>query len=99
MSLGPMEKVDWLCVNLDKHTKFDSEVLMRAHWQKCHSIKLTEEFVPFVVPDSTIEPAPVFYKPSVLGTKKDGGRARLIQAEAKPVSESQFELDNLLDQD
>ena len=76
--MGPMEKGDWLCVNIDKHTKFekfDSEVLMRAHWQKCHSKELTEVFVPFMLPDATIEPAPVFNIPSVSGTKKDKGRA------------------------
>ena len=44
-----MEEVDWLCVILDKHAKlekFDFEDLMRAHWLKCHSIDLTEVFVP-----------------------------------------------------
>ena len=65
-----MEKSDWLCVNMDKHAKFekfDSEELMRAHWLKCHSIELTEVFVPFVVPGATIEPAPKF---NIMGDKK-----------------------------
>ena len=31
----------WVCVNLDKFEKFDSEELMRAHWHKCHSYNVT----------------------------------------------------------
>ena len=63
---------------------------MRSHWQKCHNIELAEVFVPFVVPDATIKPFPVF---NIEGTKKVTGRGRsnvpvsLNQAVAKPVSE------------
>ena len=101
--LGPMEKGDWLCVNLDKQAKletFDSEVLMRAQWQKCNSIELTEVFVPFVVPDSTIEPAPKF---NIMGDKNSAGRGRskvpvsLNQAVAKPVGKPQVEFVELSD--
>ena len=59
--------------------------------------------MPFLVRDATVEPAPVYNIPDVLGTKKvtATGRAKLRenQAVAKPVSELQGELDELLDQD
>ena len=72
---------------------------MRIHCQKCHSIELTEVFEPFVVPNATIEPAPVFNLPSVSGTKGARGRARMVQAAAKPVCEPLGELEPaLLDQ-
>ena len=35
LSLGPMEKGDWLCINMDQHSgykKFDTKELMQEHW-------------------------------------------------------------------
>ena len=56
-------------------------------------------FEPFVLPDATIESAPVFKLPSVSG-KTNRGRARQVPFVAKPVSEPLCELDpTLLDQD
>ena len=62
--------------------------------------ELAEVFEPCVVPDATIEPAPVF---NIVGTKKVTGRGiskfpvSLNQAVAKPVREPQGELDKLAD--
>ena len=45
-----MKKGDWLCVNQDKHTKyekFETEELKRENWQKCYDIALTDGFEPF----------------------------------------------------
>ena len=54
LSLGPMDKGDYLCINLDQHSgydKFDTENLMREHWLTCHKISLTDGFAAFVLPD------------------------------------------------
>ena len=40
---------------------------MRALWQKFYSLELAEVFVPFLVPDATIEPAPKF---NIMGDTK-----------------------------
>ena len=55
LSLGVMAKGDFICVNHEVHSDyqgFDTELEMRAHWEKCHKIALTEKFNMFVLPDS-----------------------------------------------
>ena len=80
LSLGPMEKGDWLCVNLNKHTKcekFNTEELKMEHWQICHDIALTDVFDPFVLPDAIKELSPRLRLPSTV--KGDRGRARQVR--------------------
>ena len=60
MSLGAMEKGDYICVNQDQHSSyecFDTEELMRVHWEKCLKIPLSDGYHMLVLPDSTKEPA------------------------------------------
>ena len=59
LSLGPMEKGDYICVNQDVHSNyecFDTEDLMREHWLKCLKITLSNEYHMLVLLDSTKEP-------------------------------------------
>ena len=61
LSLGQIEKGDWLCVNLLKQAwvgNFHTEDLMRKHWEDCHGIPLTEKTVVFQVLDGSKEPVP-----------------------------------------
>ena len=84
-----MEKGDWLCVNQDKHTKyekFETEELKRENWQKCYDIALSDGFEPFVLPDATKELAPMIRLLSTV--KGDRGRARTVPLVARPVSAS-----------
>ena len=64
-----------LCVNQEIHSdylSFDTELEMRAHWEQCHKIALSEEYNMFVVPDSSKEP-PELIKLPMLVTPAGGG--------------------------
>ena len=74
MSLGLMEKGDYLCINQGRHDQFkqfDTEEEMRAHWLECHQIQLEEIFLMMLVPDPCKEPAnvPHLNLPGVSGTQ------------------------------
>ena len=97
LSLGPMDKGDYLCINMDQHSgydKFDTENLMREHWLTCHKISLTDGFAAFVLPDATKEPVPIMKLPSK--QKGDRGIARTFELVPKSDRESEDELDNFI---
>ena len=64
LSLGVMSKGDFVCI--------DTELEMRAHWEQCHKIALSEEFLMLVVPDSSKEP-PQLVKLPMLDTPGAAG--------------------------
>ena len=72
MTLGDMVnlvKGDFICVNQDQHSSyecFDTEELMRVHWEKCLKIPLSEGYNMLVLPDSTKEPARKVKLPSTV---------------------------------
>ena len=80
-SLEVMAKGDFIWVNQDVHSDnqcFDTDILMRDHWEKCHKIALIDEFNMLVLPDSTKEPAqkvklPTLVAAAAAGTKKKRG--------------------------
>ena len=77
LSLGIMEKGEYICVNQDVQSDyefFDTEVLMREHWLKCLKIPLSDKYNMLVLPDSTKEPAKKVKLPVVVaaGQKKRG---------------------------
>ena len=50
----------YICVNQDQHSSyecFNTEELMRVHWEKCLKILLSDGYHMLVLPDSTKEPA------------------------------------------
>ena len=52
LSLGDMEKGDWLCINVENPAElkdFPTEIEMRTHWKKCHGIEMHEEVKPYEV--------------------------------------------------
>ena len=77
LSLGVMSKGDFVCVNQELHSdylSFDTELEMRAHWEQCHEIALSEEYLMLVVPDSSKEPPqliklPMLVTPAVAGVE------------------------------
>ena len=46
---------------------------MRAHWEKCHKIALTEEYNMFVLLDSSKEPAQLIKLPMLVAPTAAGG--------------------------
>ena len=76
LSLGVMAKGEFICVNQEVHRdyqRFDTELEVRAHWEKCHKIALTEEFNMFVLPDSSKEPAQLIKLPMLVAPTAAGG--------------------------
>ena len=74
LTLGVMEKGDFICVNQDQHSSyecFDTEVLMRDHWLTCLKIPQSDGYATLVF---TKEPARRMKLP--LTMKGHRGRAR-----------------------
>ena len=88
LSLGVMAKGDYICVNQDVHSdyqSYDTELEMRAHWEKCHKIALTEEFNMLVLPDSTKEPAQLIKLPMLVAAADTGTRSRQQESSGDPT--------------
>ena len=70
-----MSKEDFICVNQELHSdykSFDTELEMRAHWEQCHKIALSEEYLMLVFPDSSKE-TPQLVKLPMLDTPGAAG--------------------------
>ena len=52
---------------------FDKGLEMRAHWEQCHKIALTEEYNMFVLPDSSKEPAQLIKLAMLVAPTAAGG--------------------------
>ena len=49
------------------YKSFDTELEMRAHWEQCHKIALSEEYLMLVVPDSSKVKLPMLDTPGAAG--------------------------------
>ena len=89
MTLGDMEKGDYICVNRDQHISyecFETEELMRVHSEKCLKIPLSDGYNMLVLPDSTKEPARKVKLPStVKGYTRGRGRGRAMMGPLIPM--------------
>ena len=103
MSVGSMEKGDYICVHQDEHSNYeclDTEELMREHWLKCFKIPLSDGYHIIVLTDSTKEPTGKVKLPMAVAWYKRGkayGRAMMGPMKAMPLKGDPKPVDGVSD--